>query len=224
MGDRSPEGARPEPAEVEKTGDTIEAETVLANIVGRGLPLVCIVAAIAVGFVSGVGPALLVVAFGALVGTIALLWASLRTLSGDAPLPEGLERSASQTHGGSAAGERKRRVMRALKDLEAEHAIGKIDDADYALIAGRYRQEAKLVLRELDDEVAPARAEAEKLAREYFARGATSTKRVESAQRSSRAERMGCPTCSTSNEADASFCKQCGAALPGKKGEVDATK
>ena len=34
-------------------------------------------------------------------------------------------------------------MLRALKDLESEHAIGKIDDADYASFVARYRDEAK---------------------------------------------------------------------------------
>src|SRR5271154_1295102 len=82
--------------------EPLDAERLLARVVGGALPVVSIAAAVGVAFVVGVGPALLVLAFGALVGTIALLWASLRTLSGDAPLPAGLERAASQSHGASA--------------------------------------------------------------------------------------------------------------------------
>jgi hypothetical protein len=186
---------------------------------------VCLASAVVVAIAVGIGPALLVLAFGALVGTIALLWASLRTLSGDAPLPSGLERAASQSHGATAIAERKRRVLRALKDLESEHAIGKIDDADYDAISGLYREEAKSVMRELDEEVAPSRAAAEKLARDYVAQRGLGTKVAESPVRPKKVtERLFCGSCATSNEPDATFCKQCGSPMPIAEGETHATK
>ena len=96
-------------------------------------------------------------AAGALLGTIALLWASVRTLSGDAPLGLDLEAVGAARLGVDASSEQKRRVLRALKDLEAEHAIGKIDEADYDTLVARYRDEAKTVMREMDLQVAPLR-------------------------------------------------------------------
>ena len=101
-------------------------------------------------------------ASGALLGTIALLWASVRTLSGDAPLPADLEALAAQHRDVDALGEQKRRVLRALKDLEGERALGKIDEADYEALAMQYREEAKALMREMDRNVAPALAEAER--------------------------------------------------------------
>jgi len=205
--------------------EPLDAERLLARVVGGALPVVSLAAAVGVAFVVGVGPALLVLAFGALVGTIALLWASLRTLSGDAPLPAGLERAASQSHGASAMAERKRRVLRALKDLESEHAIGKIDDADYDAISGLYREEAKLVMRELDLEVAPSRAEAEKLALDYVAQRGLAAKVAGNRPLAMKAaERVVCGSCATSNEPDATFCKQCGSPIPGDGGKAHATK
>ena len=59
-------------------------------------------------------------------------------------------------------------MLRALKDLEGEHAIGKIDDADYEAIAMQYREEAKELMREMDRNAAPALAEAERIASEYL--------------------------------------------------------
>ena len=79
-------------------------------------------------------------------------------MSGDAPLPADLEALAAQHRDVDALGEQKRRVLRALKDLEGEHALGKIDDADYEVIAMRYREEAKALMREMDRKVAPGRA------------------------------------------------------------------
>jgi hypothetical protein len=209
----------------EDVEELLETEKVLARVVGAVLPIVCVASAAVVGFVVGAGPAILVLAFGALVGTIALLWASLRTLSGDAPLPAGLARAASQSHGASALTEHKRRVLRALKDLESEHAIGKIDDADYDAISLGYREEAKSVMRKLDEEVAPSRAEAEKLALEYIAHNEPGAKVAPSRPRTvNPPERVICASCKTSNEPDATFCKQCGSAMPIGEGKAHATK
>ncbi|HEX8792648.1 MAG TPA: zinc ribbon domain-containing protein [Polyangiaceae bacterium] len=182
-----------------------------------------VVAAIATGLAAGLGSGLLVLASGALLGTIALLWASVRTLSGDAPLQTGFQAVAARRHGVDALGEEKRRVLRALKDLEAEHALGKIDDADYETLVARYRADAKAVMREMDREVGPLRAEAERLAREYLdKRGLGDGQEAAPAEPKETPDRAACPKCGTSNEADAAFCKKCGAAMKGAAEERDA--
>jgi hypothetical protein len=116
--------------------------------------------------------------------------------------------------------------MRALKDLESEHALGKIDDADYREVVAKYRDEAKSVMREMDGEVAPMIQEAERLATEYLARrgarskaddvdGVDGTAAAAEVKKEppARENRQTCPSCDTSNEADATFCKQCGASM-----------
>jgi hypothetical protein len=188
-----------------------EAERALGRVVSLGLPLVAVVAAVVVGVVASVGSALLVLASGALLGTIALLWASVRTLSGDAPLPVDLEALAARRHGVDDLGEQKNRVLRALKDLESEHALGKIDDADYGSFVARYRDEAKTVMRQMDLEVAPLREQAEQIARDYLEKRNLEGTVPESAQ--PRDDRPTCASCDTSNEPDAAFCKKCGAPL-----------
>ncbi|HEX4447753.1 MAG TPA: zinc ribbon domain-containing protein [Polyangiaceae bacterium] len=211
-----------EAAEAREAGAAGEdAERALGRAVAIGLPVLTVISAIVVGAIASVGSGLLVVASGALLGTIALLWASVRTLSGDAPLPVDLETLAGRTHDVDALAEEKRRVLRALKDIESEHAVGKLDDADYEAIAAQYRQEAKALMREMDDNAAPALAEAEKIAREYLAaQGLGATGEVTNATAVSPApKRIACPTCEVSNEPDAAFCKKCGANL----GEAAAT-
>jgi hypothetical protein len=208
------------------TRDPDDAERSLGRAVALGIPLACLAGAIVVGALSSVGSALLVLASGALIGTVALLWASVRTLSGDAPLPGDLEALAGQRHGVDARAEHKRRVLRSLKDLESEHALGKIDDADYEAFVTRYRQEAKVVMRDMDLQVAPVRAEAERIAREYLARqriigaGPTATTGLPItspaavvASRSLGSERPTCAGCETSNEPDAAYCKRCGSTM-----------
>src|SRR5262245_42981521 len=91
-----------------------EAERRLGKAVALGLPGLCLVAAVGVGVGGGVASAFLVLASGALLGAIALLWASVRTLSGDAPLPVDLETVAARDPAVDDMAERKRRVLRAL--------------------------------------------------------------------------------------------------------------
>jgi hypothetical protein len=217
---------------VEDAARAADAERALARMFAVGIPVVTLVAAIGVGAWLSVGPAILVVAAGTLLGVIALIWASLRTLSGDAPLPEGMEGIARRALV-SSAGEQKRRVLRALKDLELEHSIGKIDDADFAQVSARYRDEAKALMREADIAIDPLREKAEALARAHLvkkglAKGAASASATEETDveatggddaaparesEAPKAKRPECPKCSTSNEPDAVFCKKCGTSL-----------
>ncbi|HLK45807.1 MAG TPA: zinc ribbon domain-containing protein, partial [Acidimicrobiales bacterium] len=185
--------------------------------VALGVPAATLVGAAAAGVSAGVGSALLVLAAGTLVGTIALLWASVRTLSGDAPLTRALEASVAGAPRVDALAEQKKRVLRALKDLEVEHALGKIDDADHGALVARYRAEAKDLMREMDLGVEPQREEAERVAREYLRKaglgGADGAPEPRAA--GVTPDRMACGACGASNEVDAAFCKQCGETMRG---------
>jgi hypothetical protein len=179
--------------------------------------------AIGIGFGFGVAPAILVLAAGALVGVIGLFWASLRTLAGEAPLAEGLASAAAARENVDPIGQRKQRVLRALKDLELEHTVGKIDDEDYAEISTRYRDQAKAIFREMDLAIEPYRPQAEALVRAHLkkkaiAGGEASDAKgtpLETAPDASLASpaRVDCASCGTSNERDAKFCKKCRARL-----------
>jgi len=123
------------------------------------LPLVTVVGAAVTGAMIGTEIALLVVAGGALVGVIALLWASVQSLTGESPLTldEALSLGAP-----SAEEEQKRAVLRALKDLEFERGVGKISEEDYAELSARYRAEARRLIAALDAGGAVERAEVER--------------------------------------------------------------
>jgi hypothetical protein len=206
-----------------------DAERALGRNVAWGIPTVTVVASVVMYFVAGPGPMILVLAAGALLGVIALFWASLRTLSGDAPLPEGMEAVAARNATGGTLDDRKRRVLRALKDLELEHSMGKIDDADFNQISARYREQAKALMRDADLAIEPMRAKAEELARQHLAKKGlgdkgeasrvepeeddSSEKEATAAPKETANARVACPKCATSNETDASFCKKCGASL-----------
>jgi hypothetical protein len=207
--------------------DSDESERSLARLVAIGLPAGGLLGAVVVGAFAGIGSALLVVAATALLGTIALLWASVRTLSGDAPLALDLEAIGARRHWVDALSEQKRRVLRALKDLESERAIGKLEEADYDLLVSRYRDEAKSVMREMDLQVAPLRDEAEKIARAFLKKrglepGGSAEPAPPAAAPAAVDGRVTCSRCQTSNEADATFCKQCGGSLKGAQEGTDA--
>ncbi len=122
-------------------------------------PVVVIGIAAAVGYARGLGLALLILAGGALLLAIAMVWQSVQSLSDESAmtLEEALALGAP-----SAEEERKRAVLRALKDLEYERSVGKVSDEDYARLSAHYRAEAKRLLQLLEEEQVPARERAEK--------------------------------------------------------------
>jgi hypothetical protein len=129
-------------------------------------PLAVVAAAVLFGNIFGLGLGLLIVGGGVLFGSIWLIWSSLQGLGSDAPitLEEALSLGAP-----SAEEEQKRAVLRALKDLEYERAVGKISEEDYASLAEHYRTEAKRLLRAVDRDSGPGRERAERLLAERLA-------------------------------------------------------
>jgi ribosomal protein L40E len=219
-------------ADTARTHDD-DVERALGRTVTLALPIASLAVALAVGAVAGVGSALLVIAAGALIGAVGLFWASVRTLSGDAPLTVEFEAlSREDRRGGDELDEEKGRLLRALKDLESEHEIGKINDADYQTFVARYREEAKVVMRKMDVEVAPFREQAERLAGEYLKKRGLTASKVEraavrapdadekAAAKAPRTERLLCVSCGASNETDAAFCKQCGSSMRKENGDA----
>ena len=139
---------------------------VRARAFGIALALSTLIGSIAVGLWLGLEVALLVVAAGALVLVIALLWSSVAGLSGDTPLSldEALGMGAPSTEE-----EQKRAVLRALKDLDYERSVGKISEEDFHEFSERYRAEARRLIAAVDATLGPAHALAEKLAAERLA-------------------------------------------------------
>jgi hypothetical protein len=106
---------------------------------------ITVVVAVLFGF-----PALLLFfAFALLVVALGLAYSTLSNLGQveSMTLDEALE-YAALTHNE----ERKLSVLRGLKDLEYEHALGKISDEDYATLSRRYRQQARNLLEQLDSD------------------------------------------------------------------------
>jgi hypothetical protein len=87
-------------------------------------------------------------------------------------------------------------VLRSIKELEFDRAMGKVSDADFQEIGARLRARALTLMQQLDS---ISRGGAE-----MVSRGGAETRRK---------ARATCDACGTSNDSDARFCKQCGAPL-----------
>ena len=131
----------------------------------------------------------------------------------------------------------KRRLLRAIKELEFDHGMGKLSQQDFDAVIGTYRLRAIEVMRSLDGgELHPElrRLLAE---RDQAEAAAASTTPSEPAAPTAPAEPAAppvtptaaslppssldktsriCPTCTAHNDNDARFCKACGAQLARK--------
>ena len=165
--------------------------------------------ALMLGFGRSLGAAWLALAGGMLLAIILLLWRSTLLLLGEIPLGSTLGAEAWEPEQGALAAtkERKMAVLRALKDLEFEHSVGKLTDEDYEQLSTQYRTQAKALLRSLDHDLSPARQQAEAwVAEQRQKQPAPPTTSVPSPSETCRA-------CATENEPDAVFCKRCGQRL-----------
>lgn len=151
-------------AAAQRSLEEAESERRLARLIAIALPLSTVGAALAVGASSGIATGLLVLAGGVVLGAVAAAWASVRTLTGDAPLPHSLEAAEMRLGAADSRVARRTMLLRALKDLESERAIGKLSEDDYESVAPRYREELKALLKEIDAELSPHRPRAEHLA------------------------------------------------------------
>lgn len=260
-----------EESSVAVDGDGQDLDRQIADYLRIGLPMATLVCAVVGGMLQGATAVVLVLAAGALVSVIAIFWASIRTLVGEAPLSGA---DAYVLGAPRAEEERKRAVLRALKDVEFERSVGKISEEDYGALVAKYRAEAKRLLRMLEDDAQPGRHKVEAMVMDrlcqeglveppqggpYRERGAAakSKKRKTKARsavapeaspgeapgRDSRPEpgppaqahgadaplaqtnatdaeaRPTCVSCGTRNDADAVFCKKCGA----RRGAVESS-
>jgi hypothetical protein len=89
-------------------------------------------------------------------------------------------------------------TLRSIKELEFDKAMGKVSDADFKEVGGRLRAKAIALMQELDREPAAVEQPA-------------ATAVVAAAAAAPSTPSGACAACGTSNDADARFCKQCGA-------------
>ena len=157
--------------------------------------------------------------------------AALRTL---APLTGAVAPDGAQVIGGRtrAALEREKTLaLRSIKELEFDHAMGKVSEKDFTEMSGRLRARAARILRQLDAgsgyreeiereiarrvggsaasaRIGPDRSSAARL-RPLLQLKLRSRRRLARSTISTHA----CTSCGTHNDADARFCKGCGSRL-----------
>jgi hypothetical protein len=137
--------------------------------------------------------------------------AAWRTL---APLTGGTDAGTPQLLGGRtrAALEREKAlVLRAIKELEFDRAMGKLSDRDFSEMSGRLRARAGRLLRQLDAGTG-YREQIEREIEKRLGRGPQGSAPHTTAAARALAARV-CAACSTANDPDAKFCKNCGTGI-----------
>jgi hypothetical protein len=106
-------------------------------------------------------------------------------------------------------------TLRAIKELEFDHAMKKVSDEDFREMSGRLRLRAARLIHELDAAGGyRARIEqdlSKRLGEDTAPGGATASAQI--AHGEGDGVRRACSACSTQNDPDARFCKACGARL-----------
>jgi hypothetical protein len=131
-----------------------------------------------------------------------------------APLSIDEDGSGPQILGGRtrAAVEREKTlVLRSIKELEFDRAMGKVSEKDFAEMSARLRTRAAGLIRQLDAGTV-YREEIEKEIARRAKPSHSESSRVAS-KATARAASGVCAACATANDADARFCKHCGASL-----------
>ena len=135
-------------------------------------------------------------------------WRTLSPLTGteETSLPQAL---VGRTRAGLER--EKTLVLRSIKDLEFDRAMGKVSEKDFAEMSGRLRARAARLIRQLDAGVGYR----EQIEREIAQRvGRTlSGPPAEPAHARFTDVVKACASCGTENDADARFCKGCGTSL-----------
>jgi hypothetical protein len=162
-------------------------------------------------------------------------YAFLRTLL---PFAGVLQRSAWRAKGTetrrSVLEREKQFVLRSIKELEFDRALGKVAEEDFNRLSRRLRSRAMRLMRDLDEAVHEPRARIEREVAERLGIGdeeirvqgsgfrdhdhadpgtGTEDRVPESDVRRQSPAASPCPVCGTANDADARFCKQCGSRM-----------
>jgi hypothetical protein len=122
-------------------------------------------------------------------------------------------------------------TLRSIKELEFDRAMGRLSEEDFNEMSGRLRARTAGLMRRLDagagyreqieKDLAKRMGDARQVDRsatavaEQVDRSATASAERVDRSATALAERL-CASCSTKNDADARFCKQCGTALAGQ--------
>jgi hypothetical protein len=164
-------------------------------------------ATITVFLSRGQSPAAVIILSLAVFAAAAVGIAALRTVM---PLTSKARPDSTQVLGGRtrAVLERdKALVLRSIKELEFDRAMGKVSEKDFAEMSGRLRARAARLLRQLD----AGTGYREQIEREIERR--LGKVPVIGGSKEQDPPFAVCAQCSTKNDADARFCKGCGKAM-----------
>jgi len=107
-------------------------------------------------------------------------------------------------------------ALRSIKELEFDKAMGRVSEEDFKEMAGRLRQRAARLIRQLDAGAGYRQQIEQELQKRLGAVDArpaeVRAKAAHHDEAPAAAERV-CASCETMNDADAKFCKGCGARL-----------
>ena len=171
------------------------ASTLGVLVVRSGDPVVLLILVAAIGSAAGVGFAL-----------YRTLW----------PLTVADFKEQTQIIGGRtrAAIEREKTlVLRSIKELEFDRAMGKVSDTDFDLMSRRLRAQALTLMKQLDVDMPGYR---EVIERELARRLAIDLQSEDTqVEKVPGLDRPVCASCGIENDADARFCKGCATPLVG---------
>jgi hypothetical protein len=178
----------------------------------------------AVLYSSGLTMGALFVAFGWAAFAAAAWQLGRAALAFDLATEDDLEQSIDATRRSELLQE-KRSLLKAIKEIEFDHQMGKLDDQDAAEITTTYRARALEIMRLLDENKAiDYKTVVEKeLARRLLKTGSPVAKKLPPApaeEPAASAEEKPaelaaglCGSCGTQNDTDAVFCKKCATRL-----------
>jgi ribosomal protein L40E len=131
------------------------------------------------------------------------------------PLAGANEPAGPQIFGGRtrAALEREKTlVLRSIKDLEFDHAMGKVSDKDFSEMSSRLRGRAAGLIRQLDAGTSYRQAIEAEIEKRVGPKPDTKPVAAPAVQVAATEEKKTkiCLSCCTQNDPDARFCKGCG--------------
>lgn len=109
-------------------------------------------------------------------------------------------------------------LLRSIKELEFDRAMGKVAEGDYEEMVGRLRSRAVRIMQQLDNTSSGYRELIEReLARRLVKAGAAPLSDSDLTEERAESEETNvagiCKSCATVNDEDAKFCKSCGSKL-----------
>jgi hypothetical protein len=129
------------------------------------------------------------------------------------PLSSSDEPAGPQMVGGrtrAALAREKALVLRSIKDLEFDHAMGKVSDKDFTEMGERLRARAAGLIRQLDAGANYRQAIQSEIDKRVKTPAPASASTAAPAAETAQATTKLCLSCCTPNDPDARFCKGCG--------------